>query len=190
MSTQALKIYRETAMPASVEAYSIYMIAPADRPDYVEIYVTGSAGEIKRVINSADIATLVQAQVSAATELLIVDNIPARDALSLTATRYVYVRDATLDTTVASGGATYLCDPNGSPTNWIKVSEAESIDVALSWASIFDKPVSTVAELDDAVAKRHAHGNKTQLDKVDEDASGNMTYAGGLPHAGWDSTGW
>lgn len=190
MTTQALKIYRETALPSTLEAYAIYMIAPAARPDYVEIYVTSATGQARRVINKADIDLLIATAVQNATELLIVADIAARNALTLTSTRYVYVKDATGDTSVTSGGATYLYDPAGTTTKWIKVSESESLDVQVTWAALEGKPTSTPAQIDASVAATHTHANKTQLDKISEDADGRLTYAGSLPHTGWDSTGW
>ena len=45
----------------------------------------------------------------------------------------------------------------------------------IAWAVITGKPSSAVADIDDAVAKRHEHANKAQLDKVGE-ADGVMTY--------------
>ena len=190
-STQELKIFRETALPSTLLPYSIYMIAPAARPDYVEIYVTSATGEARRVINKADIDLLIQAAVTNATELLIVADIAARDALTLTATRYVFVKDATADTSVTSGGATYLYDPAApSGSRWTKISVAESLDVQLTWAAIEGKPTSAPAQIDAAVAAAHTHANQTELDKIGEDANGNMTYAGSLPSTGWNSTGW
>jgi phage-related tail fiber protein len=47
----------------------------------------------------------------------------------------------------------------------------------VAWAVITGKPNSAVADIDDAVAKRHEHANKAQLDKVGE-ADGVMTYDG------------
>ncbi len=46
----------------------------------------------------------------------------------------------------------------------------------IAWAVITGKPKSTVEDIDDAVAKKHAHANSAQLDKVGE-ADGNLTYA-------------
>jgi hypothetical protein len=190
-STQELKIFRETTLPATLQPFSIYMIAPAARPDYVEIYVTSATGEARRVINKADIDALILSAVTNATELLIVEDIAERDALTLTATRYVFVKDATADATVDVGGATYLYDPNAAPgAQWIKISESESLDVQLTWAAIEGKPTSTPAQIDSAVANAHTHANKTELDKIGEDADGNLTYAGNLPSTGWNSTNW
>lgn len=45
----------------------------------------------------------------------------------------------------------------------------------IAWAVITGKPKSTVDDIDDAVAKKHAHANSAQLDKVGE-ADGNLTY--------------
>lgn len=189
MTTQVLQIFKETALPSTLVANSIYMIAPAANPDYVEMYVTGtSASTVKRIINHDDIALMITNAVQSATELVIVADITARDALTPDHAQFVYVVDATGDSTVTAGGATYLFDPD--TTTWVKVNEAESLDVVLSWANIQDKPTSAVADIDDAVSKRHSHSNKTQLDKIDEDVNGNMLYSASLPHTGWDTVGW
>ena len=193
MTTQALKIYRETALPSTLEPYAIYMIAPASTSTYVEMYVTSSTGVARRIINKADIDALIATAVTAATELMIVDNYPDLLLITPPTTKYAYVVDATGDSTVTAGGATYLYYPNPTlPTlpHWMKVSESESLDVVLEWANIQNKPTSAVADIDDAVAKRHSHANKTQLDKISEDTNGNLLYSSGLPHTGWDSTTW
>jgi hypothetical protein len=186
--TQSLKIFRETALPGTLQPYSIYMIAPAARPDYVEIYVTSSTGAARRVIDKTDIETLISDALTAARELKIVADIAARNALDPTFAQYVFVIDATADTTVTSGGATYLY--NVDTEAWIKISEAESLDVVIDWSDIQNGPESTVAEIDAAVAAAHTHANKTQLDKIGEDADGNLTYDGELPLTGWSSTTW
>jgi hypothetical protein len=46
-----------------------------------------------------------------------------------------------------------------------------------------------VAEIDDAVAKKHSHANKTQLDKIDE-VDGQLTYAGSAVSTDWATIGW
>ncbi|TGN09765.1 hypothetical protein [Leptospira ilyithenensis] len=71
---------------------------------------------------------------------IIVNNITARNALipTLTGVTQVWVRDATEDPTVSLEAAGYLWDhPN---TTWIKISEAESLDIVLQWANITGKP--------------------------------------------------
>ena len=144
--TQALKIFRETTLPGSLETYSIYMIAPAARPDYVEMYVTGATtGTVKRIINQTDINLLVSDAIAAANELKIVADIYARNqyiapGTTSTTARYAYVISASTgsnglyDNTVASGGATYLYNPAVGYTSWIKISEAESLDVVVDWS--------------------------------------------------------
>jgi hypothetical protein len=200
--TQALKIFRETALPASLETYSIYMIAPTARPDYVEMYVTGATtGTVKRIINETDINLLVSNAIASANELKIVDDIYARDqyitpGTTSTAAKYAFVINAStgsnglFDSTVKSGGATYLYNPEIGFTSWIKISEAESMDVTVNWADINGGPSSSVTDIDDAVSKRHTHANKTQLDNIGENADGLLTYNGVLPLTGWQSTSW
>lgn len=186
----AYKIFKETALPGTLQAHAIYLIAPAARPDYVEVYVTGaSASTVKRVISQADVQAMIDASLSGlATGGQIVNDIAARDALVKTNGMQVLVINATGDATVASGAATYVY--RSSTTSWIKISEAESLDVAVSWAALTGKPTSVVADIDNAVSLRHSHTNKTQLDKVGEDGSGLLTYNGALPKTGWDSVSW
>lgn len=98
-------------------------------------------------------------------EIRVVATIAARDAIaSPFAGLRVHVIDATADTSVTTGWAEYLY--TGSA--WTKVAEKESIDVVLDWANIQNKPTSTVANIDDAVAKKHTHANQAILDATTE----------------------
>lgn len=183
------QVFRETSLPATLEAYSLYFIAPAAKPDYVEIYVTGSSpATVKRVIDEDDIQALIDSAIAASGGVDVVADIAARDALSPTSNVIVLVLDASADATVDSGAATYAYQV--SNTTWTKISEAESLDVILDWANLQNGPTSTVADIDDAVSKRHTHANKTELDKIGEDGSGNFTYNGALPVIAWTSIGW
>ncbi|MGE4532092.1 hypothetical protein [Halomonas sp.] len=184
-----LKLYRETALPGTLEANSMYFVAPAGSPDYVELYVTGNtAGAVRRIIKEDDVQALIDASLAGFGEIEVVADIAARDALTLTSNAQVLVLDASADTTVDSGAATYVY--RSSDSSWTKISEAESLDLALTWAALDGKPSSAVADIDDAVTKRHTHANKTELDKIGEDGSGNLTYNGSLPATGWESANW
>lgn len=183
------KIWKETALPGTLEAHSIYLIAPAAKPDYVEVYVTGASGStVKRVIDEDDVQALIDTAVSSFSAIEIVADIAARDALSPTNNVQVLVQDATADATVDSGAATYIY--NNSTSAWIKIAEHESMDVTINWSDIQGRPTSSVADIDDAVTKRHTHANKTELDKVGENGDGRLTYDGSLPVIAWTSTGW
>jgi hypothetical protein len=188
--TTTFKVFKETALPATLQPHSVYFIAPSGTPDLLEIFVTNAAGTTphRHVINKSEIQTMIDASIGAANELTIVADIAARNALTPTRAVYVYVENATGDTTVASGGATYLYKM--ANTSWIKVSEAESLDVTVTWASITGKPTSTPAQIDSAVANSHTHANKTQLDLVGQNAGGEMTYNGVQVKTTWGSTGW
>jgi len=188
--TTSLQIFRETSLPLTLVPYAIYMIAPSgvENTDYVEMYVTDSLGEAKRNVNRDDISTMISTAISSANSLTIVADITERNLLASTRSEFVYVIDATGDSTVTSGGATYLY--NTGTSSWIKTSEAESIDVVTSWNSLSGKPASTPTQIDDAVSMAHTHANKTQLDQIDQDANGLLTYNGVLPLSGWMTTNW
>ena len=93
----------------------------------------------------------------------------------------VMVLDASADSTVDSGWAIYRRLTSASDlsqlSSWQKIAERESLDVVVNWANIVDKPSSTVANIDDAVTKRHIHANSAVLDKFTEDANG-LKYNG------------
>ena len=185
----AVKIFRETALPGTLQANSVYLIAPAGSPNYVEMYVTGtSASTVKRILNETDIQAMISASLAGLSGLEIVADIAARNALTPNNGSMALVLDATGDATVQTGAATYVYQL--STTTWIKIAEHESLDLVLEWSAIQNKPTSAVADIDDAVAKKHSHSNKTQLDKIGEDGDGLMTYNGLLPKIAWDSTAW
>ena len=88
----------------------------------------------------------------------------------------VWVNDASTDPTVASGWAIYRKKVGvgidyTTLAGWTKVSESESLDVVVDWANIQNKPTSTVAEIDQAVADDHTHSNKAQLDLIGFDST-------------------
>lgn len=186
-----LKIYRETALPGTLEAYALYLIAPASDATLLEVVAVAADGTTARhVINKSDIQGMIDAAIVAAgaNNLTIVADIAARDALNPDSAIQVYVTDATDDATVASGGATYLYNPTTDA--WIKTSEAESLDVVLAWANLQDKPSSSVTDIDDAVAKKHSHANKTELDNIGENGAGELTYKGSQVKTEYASTAW
>lgn len=184
------QIFKETALPSTLQPNSIYLVTSATNSSLVEMFVTNVAGTAARhVLSESDVQTMISNSITSSNSAIVVANIAARDALlPLTATKWVYVIDATGDATVASGGATYLY--NTTTSAWVKVSEAESLDLVLNWTTLTGKPTSAVADIDDAVSKRHTHTNMTQLNKIGEDVGGNLTYNGSLVSTGWTSTNW
>lgn len=170
------QIFKETALPGSLTANSIYLVT-ASNSNYVEIYVTDNTGTAsRRVPTEADINSLITAALAGISAVEVVADIAARDALAPSKNTQVLVLDASADATVDSGAATYIWD--NANTAWVKISEAESLDVVLEWSSIQNGPTSSPAQIDAAVTNSHTHTNKTQLDKINEDGDGFMTYDG------------
>lgn len=183
------KVHRVTALPVTPEANSFYFVAPPGRPDYTELYVTGTtASTIKRLINEADVQALIDASVAASNQLEVVANIAARNALTPTSNITVLVLDATGDPSVASGAATYVY--RLATTSWIKISEAESLDLQVTWGALTGKPTSSPAQIDAAVANSHVHSNLTQLNLIGQDANGELTYNGNNIRARLDTGDW
>jgi hypothetical protein len=184
-------IFRETSLPSELAASAVYLIAPSADSALLEIVATTAAGDAARhVINKADVQDLIDASMAnaGASDLLVVDDISARDALSPAGNVFVQVIDATGDSTVKAGGARYLY--RKSTNEWIKTSEDESMDVTFTWAKIQGGPSSSPNAIDDAVNKAHTHANKTELDEIGENAAGELTYAGKQVKLEYSATAW
>ena len=186
-----LKIYKETALPGTLEANALYLVAPAANPTGLEVYATNAAGDAaRRVPTINDINAMIDAKLvgGGGGALVVVEDIAARDAIpDPDSGAMVLVLDASDDATVDAGAATYVyVDGDG----WVKISEAESLDLNLTWANIEGRPNSSAVQIDSAVSSAHSHSNKTELDLIGQDGDGNLTYNGARPVAEWASTGW
>lgn len=173
---ERIKISKETAVPtgAAIEADTLYLVSTAD-PSIMECYMSNNAGTaLRRLINEVDVQALINASLAGVSAVEIVDDIAARDALSLSSNAMVIVEDASADPTVDSGAALYGYDV--SLDSYRKLSEFESLDVVLDWNNIQNRPNSTTAQIDAAVANSHSHANQTQLDLIGQDGDGDITY--------------
>jgi hypothetical protein len=183
-----LKVHKTTTVPGTLEADSIYFVSSGT--PYVQIYVTDSTGAARRLMDEARVDEKISAALAAAgSGASLVDDIAERDAIATPFDgQTALVFDASADATVTSGSATYVY--RQSTTAWVKISESESMDLTLSWANITGRPTSAVADIDDAVSKRHTHANMTQLNQIGDDGNGNMTYNGNLPKIAWGTAAW
>lgn len=172
----ALTIKRVNTLPGTLAAETIYLVKTGTE---LTLTVTGTTGAVvATTVSKADVNTAISTAIGAldmSNSVEFAANIAARDAMTLTKSTFVYVADATGDESVSSGAAMYLYDfPN---TTWHKVTEYESLDLVLSWENITGKPNSSVADIDDAVAKRHNHANMAVLDGLSE-SDGKLRYNG------------
>lgn len=173
-----LRVERVNALPETKTASTLYMVKSAVEGLF-DLYVTGTnAAEVRHIISKSEISGMIASAVTDFTNIRVVADIAARNALAPTRNTLALVLDATTDATVDLGAALYVFDNESEPAGWVKVSEFESLDVVLDWSAIQNRPSSSVAAIDDAVSKVHVHDNKTELDKIGQDASGNLTYNG------------
>ena len=165
-----MKFEKVTTTPtAPYTEGAVYLVA-AGKEHFEMLAVTKDKQKVRRTINTADVDERINKAISELGVLEIVANIAARDALSLSANAMVLVLDASADSTVKAGGATYAY--SHSDTSWTKISEAESLDLALSWANLTGKPTST------AVGNAHGHANLSELKKIGQAPNGTMQYDG------------
>lgn len=184
--------HKLTALPSPLVPNSIYFIAPAGAPaGYMEIYVVHDDGTtVRSTLTRGQVQAMIDAAVASASGggTIIVDDVAARDALTPDNAQRVFVVDATADASVDAGGAEYMW--REASNAWIKISETESQDLVLAWASLSGKPTSTPAQIDAAVSATHTHPNMTELGKIGQDGDGHLTYGGVRPSPAWESTAW
>lgn len=120
---------------------------------------------------------IIQRALAGNTTARFAETIAERDALTnLIPGDVVIVTDASDDETVQSGGARYCYLPDGA--GFKKISEDESMDIVCDWAHVENKPESTVAQIDLAVAKQHQHDNTETLTHLSDDGAENLLFFG------------
>lgn len=186
-----LNFYKVTSLPSTLVADAFYYV---ENGNYAESYLTDENGVAKMVGNSTMINALIAAELAnwsgVSSQVVIVADLSARNALAqeAEANLMVLVLDASDDATVDEGSALYAYAL--ASETWYKIAEYEAMDVSVSWGDITGGPSSTPVQIDDAVTKAHQHTNKTALDKVGEDANGDMTYNGAAVKTQWQVKNW
>ena len=169
-----LAVRQVITLPGTLQPHTLYLVRSAESP-LMDIYLTNSdATDIRHILTKADISSLIATSLQSYSFIEVVADITARNALNPTKNIAALVLNATGDATVAAGSAMYVWVQ--ANTAWTKISEFESLDLTLTWASITGKPTSSVANIDDAVAKRHTHTNTAVLDLLGVDGNGQLTY--------------
>lgn len=172
-----IRFERLNELPETVQPSTMYIIKNPNRADLVDLYFSNIHGSgTQRVYSSEDIQNYVDYQVGGISNIEVVANIAARDALVPSRTVVALVTDATGDNTVRSGAATYLYNPTNY--QWVKIAEFESVDVTFQWSALENKPISTAEAIDQTVIAKHAHSNSALLAGVGEDELGGMLYKG------------
>lgn len=174
MATEILKFTKVTELPETFASNTVYLVTDTDA-DFAQFYISNLAGSaVRRLPTHSDVESIALEVAGALSHTVIVADITARNALTPEVATIALVIDATDDSTVELGAATYVYNPSNE--TWTKISEHESMDVIVNWSDIQGKPTSSAAAIDQAVQDSHTHGNKPQLDKVSEDVDGVVMY--------------
>lgn len=163
-----------TIIPINTPIYQVsggqtYKLLPETTAKQVKM---GDGVDVETRVNTLERA------LAANTTLRFADDIAGRDALigkDLIPGDIVVVADASADETVDSGGARYVYDTTGT---FRKISEDESMDIVCSWEHLQDKPDSTPAQIDLAVAKQHVHDNIETIVHLSDDGENNLLFKG------------
>ena len=187
-----LSIKRVLNKPVAPFDPSTMYITQGTSPSRCELYFSDATGATLRNPITEDEATaIISSQLSGFSNIHAVADITARNALALTASGMVMVADAFVAAEPANNAyvstpgtaAMYMFNANAvAPApEWTKIYEFEGMDVQLLWANLVDKPLSSVADIETAVALQHDHGtNLDQLPVLDglgiNGATGNLVF--------------
>ena len=173
-------IVRCLELPTPLAASTMYIRKVADNKP-IEIYFSNSDGsEAFPTLTESYVAQMIAGVSPGGGSLYVVPDITARDALSLAGNAMVMVLDATGDTAVHSGAALYVYQ--FSTTTFLLIAKYESLDI--TWDKVTGRPVSTPAEIDDAVSKAHTHTNQMVLDQLGVNTGGQLTFDGATVGSG------
>lgn len=175
-----LRIERVLGLPETFEPSTMYInkVENGSEDFLVELWFTGADSIPVRVFTRDDANTDINDALSNFNNILIVEDIQERDSLDITHSTLVLVRHAEDDVTVTTGAALYVSEGMGSEVTFHKVAEYESMDVNFSWDNIQGKPNSSAFQIDTAVDNSHTHENMSELQKIGENAQGQLTYNG------------
>jgi len=186
---QVLKFRKVASLPATYEGSTMYMVADSVNAALFEMYLSSADGTtVRHLLNKSEIQTMINTSVAGSIAgmgtMSVVTDIAARDALNPATVSLALVLNATADTSVTNGAATYVY--NTTTSAWIKIAEYESLDVVLQWSNIVGRPTSTPAQIDAAVTGNHNHGNKPVLDGLSIASGGsNRLLSAGQPIRGF-----
>lgn len=183
-----LAFAKVAALPGVLAANTLYAVAGAEA-NLFDLYLSDSTGSSARhIISKTEIQAMVTGNIADFTNIRVFADIAARDAVTLDRNVISMVVDASADATVTTGAAMYIYDADVD--TWTKISEVESMDLNLTWEALLNKPTSSVAAIDDAVAKAHVHANKAVLDDLADDGAGVLKYKGAYVGAALTAVEW
>lgn len=110
-----IKFFKVSSLPAAPEPDSFYFVEAGPT---AETWLTDRYGKPKQIGNSTMISTVIASK-GGGHRSTVVDTIADRNALSNTANRFVYVRDATADPEIEEGSALYLLDY--AHQEWVRI---------------------------------------------------------------------
>jgi len=142
-----MEIIKVLSLPATLAPNTIY--ATRDGESGSILHLTNRLGS---VVFSTPSLAVIDSRVASVTGGIVVYPTYAAmtGATAPTTNVMIHVIDATGDTTVLDGGATYLYVV--ATTSYVKISEFESMDLILTWENILNKP-AVLATLSETAGK-------------------------------------
>lgn len=177
--TTPIVISKVDNLPEVFTPNTMYLLrTPAGEggPESMEMYFSTVAGD--RVVPGITDAHVRRRIVEYANtdyfkSIFVVPAIYERDLLVLTKDALVYVIDSVGDGLGSTGETLYLYSQ--STSSYTKLLSANR---AVQWTDIIGSPVSTAAQIDQAVNNSHTHINQSVLNKLSENAAGQLVYNG------------
>lgn len=171
-------IVKASVKPTTFQPNTVYIVNNTTSGQ-AELYFSSSDGtKLIPTLNSTSVSSQITTLVEAAaaggdfSQLEVVANIAARNALVLDKNTLVYVLDTTADG--APGEAMYLYQ--FSTTTYKKLFSSTT---TVNWSNIIGAPSTSPTAIETAVTASHTHTNKSVIDKLTETGDGYLSFNGG-----------
>lgn len=182
-------IVRVTSLPSTITPSTMYILKQPTS-QVAEVYFSNNDGSqlVPGITEQFITDKFTSLLATGMGEIQIVDTINDRNRVTKNGNSLIMVIDATGDEFGSIGTVLYLYRAvNASyfrvsvfDENRDGVSSGSGTSGPVWWDAIQGKPVSTPAQIDDAVSKAHVHSNQATLDRIGVTEDGVLTVDGNV----------
>ena len=171
----ANQIIRLKGMPEATEPNCIYFINTHDEWHPVSMYVTDKNNRMYTLFDISEMRDEIDRSTYPFSKTEVIPNLNYRETMNWEHSTLVLVQNNTdKPDEEEKGQMLYMFY---KPYNtWYPLSKGPEAETL--WESISGRPTSSVADIDDAVAKRHEHTNSEVLKNLEEGAEEQLKYKG------------
>lgn len=179
-------ISRVTQLPTPLVKDTVYFIKPTGSDRATIVIVGNSINDVGHLLTHAEMDAAIADAVASLSSVFVVPDIESMSNLTVTSNALAYVNDTSGDPGATGDAGAYVYDV--AEDIWLPMPG--TLRKVIEWDSITGRPVSSVEDIDAAVAWRHLHPNEAVLNNLNE-VNGQLVYSGdAVTQVYFDEPGW